>query len=99
MPHAFPLLGEADFEQGGARLLQRFQQARSMQGEWLSLDTVCQHGTTLLRITRPLTRGADGGASGSRDLTEEGHAEAAEDDEVGFMCIVSGRGHTLIETG
>jgi ubiquitin-like-conjugating enzyme ATG10 len=84
MPLAFPHLGEAEFDQGCVRLLQRFEQVCSTQTEWLSAEKMRRHETVLLRITKPLTRGVRSSKNGVEGLErpEEG-GTLAGDDELG----------------
>lgn len=83
MPVAFPRLGEAEFEQGCVHLLQRFQCVRSMQTEWLSAEKLHRHGTVMLRITKPLTRGLPSSNGSVQDADEvlDELDDLVEDDE------------------
>lgn len=89
MPVAFPRLGEAEFEQGCVHLLQRFQCVRSMQTEWLSAEKLHRHGTVMLRITKPLTRGLPSSNGSVQDADEvlDELDDLVEDDEVGCLLL------------
>lgn len=90
MPAAFPRLGEAEFEQGCVHLLQRFECVRSMQTEWLSAEKIRRHGSVMLRITKPFTRGlpSSNGSMQDADGILDELGDLAEDDEVGCLLLL-----------
>ena len=82
MLSTFPHLTEAEFEEGCAQLLLRFQQRRNLQEAWLSVEKMHRHGTALLTITKHLAGGVDPAGQGTHEVGQDALADD-DDDEVG----------------
>lgn len=95
MLSTFPHLTDAEFEEGCAQLLLRFQQRRNLQEAWLSVETMHRHGSALLTITKHLA----GGLAPAGHGTDEVEHDALADDEVGWCFPLIHDKVQLIEVG